>query len=175
VFGVGGLGQSAVQLAKAFGATTVFAVDINEDKLKLAAKYGAKPMNGKQIDPVKEIRKLTDGNGADVAIEMIGLLQTQKQALQCVGPMGRVVLVGLSDKNLMVHTYSEILGNEVELIGSNDHRLQELPKLIEFVSEKMLDVSKVVTRTIPLDENEINRTLDALEKFDAGVRTVIVP
>lgn len=175
VFGVGGLGQSAVQLAKAFGATTVFAVDINEDKLKLAAEHGAQPINGKQSDPVKEIRELTYGNGADVAVEMIGLLQTQKQALQCVGPMGRVVLVGLSDKDLMVHTYSEILGNEVELIGSNDHRLQELPKLIEFASKKILDVSKVVSRTIPLDENEINKTLDALEKFDAGVRTVIVP
>lgn len=175
VFGVGGLGQSAVQLAKAFGATAVFAVDINDDKLKLAAEHGATPINGKQTDPVKEIKRLTNGNGADVAIEMIGLLQTQKQALQCVGPMGRVVLVGLSDKDLMVHTYSEILGNEVELIGSNDHRLQELPKLVEFAAKKILDVSQVVTRTIPLDAGEINKTLDALEKFDAGVRTVIVP
>ncbi|MDT3695663.1 MAG: zinc-binding dehydrogenase [Ignavibacterium sp.] len=174
IFGVGGLGQSAIQLAKAFGASMVFAIDIDEKKLKLAAQYGAVPINGKTTNPVEEIKNLNANKGVDVAIEMIGLIQTQKQALQSVGPMGRVVLVGLSNKNLSVNTYSEILGNEVELIGSNDHLLQELPKLIDFAAKKMLDTSQIVSRTIPLDEDAINDTLDALEKFDAGVRTVIV-
>lgn len=175
IFGVGGLGQSAVQLARAFGATAVYAVDINDDKLNLAAQYGAFAINGRETDVVEEIRKFTGGKGVDVSIEMIGLPQTQKQALQCVGPMGRVVLVGLSDKDLAVHTYSEILGNEVELIGSNDHRLQELPTLIKFAALKKLDISHIVTKVIPLDAQAINETLDALEKFGAGVRTVIVP
>lgn len=175
VFGVGGLGQSAVQLAKAFGAVSVFAVDINEEKLNLAKQYGAISLNPKSVDVVREIKKQTEGRGVDVAVEMIGLVETQKQALQCAGPLGRVVLVGLSSKDLAVHTYSEILGNEVELIGSNDHLLQELPRLVEFASRKMLDTSQVVSRTIPLDAKAINDTLDALERFDAGVRTVIVP
>lgn len=175
IFGVGGLGQSAVQLAKAFGATDVFAVDINNEKLKLASQYGAIAINAKEKDAVSEIKNISGGRGVDVAIEMIGLPQTQKQALQCAGPMGRVVLVGLSDKLLQVNTYSEILGNEVELIGSNDHRLQELPLLIEFAAKKMLDTSQIVTQTIALDADAVNATLDALENFDSGVRTVIVP
>ncbi len=175
IFGVGGLGQSAVQLAKAFGATDVFAVDINNEKLKLASLYGAIAINAKEKDAVSEIKNISGGRGVDVAIEMIGLPQTQKQALQCAGPMGRVVLVGLSDKLLQVNTYSEILGNEVELIGSNDHRLQELPLLIEFAAKKMLDTSQIVTQTIALDADAVNATLDALENFDSGVRTVIVP
>ena len=175
IFGVGGLGQSAVQLAHAFGATEVFAVDINDEKLHLAASYGAIPINGKKTDAVVEIKKSTGGNGVDVAIEMIGLPQTQKQALQCVGVLGRVVLVGLSDKMLEINTYTELLGNEVELIGSNDHRLQELPSLIEFAKKKMLDTSRIVTRTIPLDAEAINATLGALENFSSDVRTVIVP
>lgn len=175
IFGVGGLGQSTVQLAKSFGATDVFAVDINEEKLNQAAGYGAVPVNGKTSDAVGEIRKATGNRGVDVAIEMIGLPHTQKQALQSAGPMGRVVLVGLSDKELPVDVYHEILENEVEMIGSNDHRLQELPKLIEFAEKKMLDTSKVVSRTIPLDAGAINATLDSLEKFGAGIRTVIVP
>jgi len=175
IFGVGGLGQSAVQLAKTFGALDVFAVDINPDKLALAAQYGAIPINSKTVDPVTEIKKLTNNQGVDVAIEMIGLIQTQKQALQSAGPMGRVVLVGLSANQLSINSYSEILGNEVELIGSNDHRLQELPALIGFAQRKMLDTSHIVTQAIPLDAKIINNTLDALEKFDSGVRTVIVP
>ncbi len=175
VFGVGGLGLSAVQLAFALGAKKVIAVDINEEKLRLAAEYGAIQVNPQKTDPVAEIRKHTENVGVDLAVEMIGLPLTQKQALQSAGPLGRVVLVGLSDKPLSVDTYHEVLGKEVELIGSNDHHLNELPQLIHFAAEKILDVSKVVSRTISLDANAINDALDALERFDSGVRTVIVP
>ena len=175
VFGVGGLGLSAIQLAKAFGALDVFAVDINEDKLKLAAQYGAIPINARLVDPVAEIRRLTHGQGVDVALELIGLAQTMRQTVQCLGVMGRAVIAGIADKPLEIDTYRELLGNEVEIIGSNDHLLQELPRLVELARRRVLDTSRVVTRTIPLDADAINQTLDALERFDGGVRTVIVP
>ncbi|MCZ2127368.1 MAG: zinc-binding dehydrogenase [Anaerolineales bacterium] len=175
IFGVGGLGQSAVQLAKALGALDVFAVDRNEEKLALAESYGAIPINATNLDPVAEIKRLTKNKGVDVAIEMIGLPQTMKQALQSAGALGRVVIVGLSDKTLDVHTYTELLSNEVELIGSNDHHLQELPLLVEFARRKILDVSKVVSKTIPLDADAINATLDELDRGSANIRTVIVP
>ena len=175
VFGAGGLGQSAIQLAKAFGAIEVYAVDINEDKLNLAAQYDAIPINASKVNPVDEIKRLTNNKGVDVAIEMIGLPQTMKQAIQCAGVMARVVIVGLSNKPLEIQTYTELLGNEVELIGSNDHLLQELPMLIDLARRNVLDTSKVVTRTVPLDADAINATLDALEKFSGDVRTVIVP
>lgn len=175
IFGVGGLGQSAVQLAKAFGALEVYAVDINEDKLKLAKEYGAIPVNAKKVDAVTEIKKLTNNKGVDVAIEMIGLKQTMKQAIQSVGALGRVVIVGLSSQPIEINTYTEILGNEVELIGSNDHHLQELPLLVEMARRKILDTSKIVSKTVPLDAEEINEVLDNLEKFGSDVRTVIVP
>ncbi|MBC7875601.1 MAG: zinc-binding dehydrogenase [Anaerolineales bacterium] len=175
IFGAGGLGQSAIQLARAFGAIEVYAVDINEEKLNLAKQYGAIPINGKQVDAVEEIKKLTKGKGVDVAIEMIGLEQTMKQAIRVAGVMGRVVIVGLSSKPIQIDTYNEILGNEVELIGSNDHHLQELPLLVEMARKKILDTSRIVTKTIPLDAEEINQVLDDLEKFSSDVRTVIVP
>lgn len=175
IFGAGGLGQSAIQLAKAFGAVEVYAVDINEDKLKLAQQYNAIPINAKQVDPVAEIKRLTNNKGVDVAIEMIGLPQTMKQALQVAGVMARVVIVGLSNKSLEIQTYTELLGNEVELIGSNDHHLQELPLLVDLACRKILDISQVVTKTIPLDADAINAALDNLEKFGGDVRTVIVP
>ncbi len=175
IFGVGGLGQSAVQLAKAFGAIEVYAVDINEDKLDLAKQYGAIPVNGKKVDAVAEIKKLTHDKGVDVAIEMIGLQQTMKQAIQVAGVMARVVIVGLSNKPLEIDTYNELLGNEVELIGSNDHHLQELPLLVEMARKKVLDTSRIVTKTVPLDANVVNHVLDELEKFSGDVRTVIVP
>lgn len=175
IFGAGGLGQSAVQLAKAFGALEVYAVDINEEKLNLAKEYGAIPVNGKSLNAVEEIKRLTNGKGVDVAIEMIGLQQTMKQAIQVAGVMARVVIVGLSNKPIEIDTYNELLGNEVELIGSNDHHLQELPLLVEMARKKVLDTSRIVTKTVPLDVEEVNQVLDDLEKFGSDVRTVIVP
>lgn len=175
IFGVGGLGQSAVQLAKAFGAIEVYAVDINEDKLHLAKQYGAIPINSKMVDAVTEIKKLTKNKGVDVAIEMIGLQQTMKQAVHVVGVMGRVVIVGLSKTPIEIDTYNELIGNEVELIGSNDHHLQELPLLMELARKKVLDTSHIVTKTVPLDADVVNQVLDGLEKFSSDVRTVIVP
>jgi 2-desacetyl-2-hydroxyethyl bacteriochlorophyllide A dehydrogenase len=175
IFGVGGLGQSAVQLAKAFGALEVFAVDINEEKLKLAAQYGAVPVNGMKTNAVDQIKKMNKGRGVDVAVEMIGLQKTMKQALLSLGVMGRLVIVGLSKEPLEINTYSEVLGNENEIIGSNDHHLQELPLLVEMARRKVLDTSRIVSKTVPLEAKAINEVLDELEKFTSDVRTVIVP
>ncbi len=175
IFGVGGLGMSAIQLAKAFGALDVFAVDIRESKLELAARYGAIPVNARHVAPVDEIRRLTQGRGVDVALELVGLPETMRQAVQSLGVMGRAVIVGLSDKLLEIDTYRELLGNEAVIIGSNDHLLQELPLLVELARRKVLDTSRVVTRTVPLDADAINQALDELEHFGSHVRTVIVP
>ena len=175
VFGIGGLGLSALQLAKSFGAVEVFAVDTRDTKLEMAVRYGAVPISSTRVDPVEEIRRLTAGRGVDVALEVIGRASTMRQALLCLGPMGRAVIVGIGTEKLCIDTYRELLGNEVELIGSNDHLLQELPMLLEMARKGILDTSRVVTRTIPLDSIAINRALDALERYDGGIRTVIVP
>jgi len=175
VFGVGGLGMSAIQLARAFGALEVYAVDIHPRKLELAAEFGAIPINAKELDPVAEIRRLTNGRGVDVSLELIGLPLTMRQAVQSLGVMGRAVIAGISDLPLEIDTYRELLGNEAEIIGSNDHLLQELPLLVDMARRGVLDTSKIVTRVVPLDAEAINQTLDALEGFSGDVRTVIVP
>lgn len=175
IFGAGGLGMSAIQLGFAFGAGKVYAVDIQPDKLKLAAQYGAIPINARDGEPSAQIREKTGGRGADVALELVGLEETMKQALKSVAIHGRVVIVGISDQPLAVHTYHDLIGPEAEIIGSNDHLLQELPQLIDLACRGVLDLSLVVSRTIPLEAEAINQTLEALERYSSDVRTVIVP
>ncbi len=63
IFGIGGLGMSAVQLAYAMGAMRVYGVDLNPDKLALAEEYGAIPINAGQVDAVKEIKRLNSRHG----------------------------------------------------------------------------------------------------------------
>ena len=173
VFGIGGLGASAVQLARALGALDVYAVDINPKKLRLAERYGAIPVDARQSDPVEAIRRLTRGKGVDVSLELIGLPQTMRQALQVASVMGRAVMVGITRRPLEVDTYTELIGPEAEVIGSNDHLLSELPLLIELARRGQLDLSEIVTQAIPLEANAINRTLDNLERYGDEVRTVI--
>lgn len=178
IFGIGGLGLSAVQLALALGALEVYAVDVNPVKLGLASRYGARPIHVQKggPDPVDQIRQLTSGYGVDVAIEMIGLPATMRQALRSLAVFGRAVIVGISDQPLQIDTYRELLGPETELIGSNDHLLSELPLLLELARRGDLDLSDAVSRTIPLDADLINQTLDELEEFGSeAIRTVIVP
>lgn len=175
VYGVGGLGFSALQLGRALGARDVYAVDIQPAKLRLAEKYGAIPVDASAGDPVEQIRRLSGGRGVDVALEVIGLPLTMRQALRSLAVFGRAVMVGISDQLLSVDTYRDLLGPETELIGSNDHLLQELPLLIEYARRGVLDLSEVVSRTIPLEAGAVNAALDALELFSEDVRTVIVP
>jgi len=175
VFGAGGLGMSAIQIARAFGALEVYAVDINEEKLELAERYGAIPVNAAKIDPVAELKRLTKGRGVDVALEVVGLPQTMRQAMLALGVLGRAALVGLTTGPFEVYPYTELLGKEAELIGSSDHLFSELPALIELVRRGILDLSDVITRTVPLDADAINTVLDELETFGISVRTVIMP
>ncbi|MGQ9839877.1 MAG: alcohol dehydrogenase catalytic domain-containing protein [Anaerolineae bacterium] len=175
VFGAGGLGMSAIQLAHGLGALTVYAVDINPDKLALAEQFGAVPVNASAADPVAEIRRLSGGRGVDVALELIGLPLTMRQAVQALGIQGRAVLAGITRTPFEVESYTEVIGKEAEIIGCSDHLLQEFPLLIEFARRRVLDLSHVVTRTVPLEAEPINATLDALQRFAGKVRTVIVP
>ena len=175
VFGVGGLGMSAVQLAQALGALDVYAVDIVPDKLEMAEGFGAIPVNGAETDPVAEVKRLTDGRGVDVALELIGLPLTVRQCIESLAVFGRAVMVGLGDKSTEVEPYRELICREAEIIGSADHLAHELPTLIELARRGTLDLSDVVTDTVPLDADAINETMDRLDRFGGDVRVTIAP
>ncbi|MDQ6861206.1 MAG: zinc-binding dehydrogenase, partial [Verrucomicrobiota bacterium] len=109
IFGLGGLGISAVQLAKALGAAAVYVVDINRHKLELATRFGAIPVDPVSGDPVAQLRDLTEGNGVDVALELVGLPVTMRQAVQSLAVLGRAALVGLTQQPFEVTPYTELI------------------------------------------------------------------
>jgi propanol-preferring alcohol dehydrogenase len=174
VFGAGGLGLSAIQLARVFGAREVFAVDIKPGKLEMARGFGAVPVNAATCEPVAEIQRLTEGRGVDVALELIGLPATMRQAVQSLAIKGRAALAGLMDKTFEIAPYMEVLNKEAEIIGVSDHLAQELPGLIEWMRQGKLDLSRVITRTVPLHAAAINAVLDELESFGQEGRVVVV-
>jgi propanol-preferring alcohol dehydrogenase len=173
VFGVGGLGVSAIQLARLRGAREVLAVDVHPRKLALAKSLGATPVDAKAADPVAEIRRLTAGRGVNAALELIGLPETMRQCVESLAVQGRAALAGLTDRPLNVSPYRNLLGREAEVIGVSDHLDAELRELIGLAARGELDLSPVVTRTVPLEAAAINSALDELERFGAEVRSVI--
>ncbi len=172
---MGGLGISAVQLARALGAKAVYAVDIQRGKLELAAKFGAIPINASQVGPVEELKRLTNGRGVDVALELIGLPLTMQQAVRSLAIKGRAALAGITEKSFEVAPYGELLGKEAEIIGVSDHTARELDQLLQLVVDGKLDLSQAVTRMVPLDAKAINQVLDELENFGSSVRVVVEP
>lgn len=173
VFGAGGLGLSAIQLAKVFGASTVYAVDIKPEKLARARQYDAIPIDAAGCEPAGEIRRLTGGRGVDVAVEVIGLPATMRAAVNCLAIQGRAVLAGITEKSFEISPYDEVLNKEAEIIGVSDHLAQEIPQLLEWARRGALDLSGVVTRTLPLEARAVNDALDQLERFDVDGRLVI--
>ena len=173
IFGFGGLGFSALQLARAFGCEDVHVVEINPAKLASAASMGAITIDARSADPVEQIKEATAGRGVDVALELIGSAKTMQQAVLCLRPLGRAALVGLTAESMSIRPYTELINKEAEIIGVSDHLATELPELIEFVRNGKIRFSPETLRVVDLDAAQINAALDALQDSIDHVRTVI--
>jgi len=175
IFGFGGLGFSALQLARAFDCGDVYVVEINPAKLASAASMGAIAIDARSADPVEQIKEATSGRGVDVALELIGSAKTMRQAVLCLAAFGRAALVGLTAESMSIHPYTEVINKEVEIIGVSDHLATELPTLIEFVRSGRLRFPSGMLHSVDLDAGQINRVLDGLETSTERIRTVILP
>src|SRR5947207_2942340 len=175
IFGFGGLGFSALQLARALDCGGVYVVEINRVKLTLAAKLGAVAIDANAADPVEQIKEATGGKGVDVSVELIGSAKTMRQAVQCLDSLGRAALVGLTAESMSILPYLEIINKEAEIIGVSDHLASELPALIEFARSGKLHFPPDTLHVVDLDAGQINAALDALQHSIDHVRTVIIP
>ncbi len=174
IYGVGGLGVHAVQLAGAiFGAGKIIAVDVIDQKLSLAKKLGAKVIVNASRDDIPEtISNETDGQGAEVVVDFVGRRETIEKSIACAGKGGRIVLVGISSEDLQISPYSTVIGKEMELVGVNDHLKSELADLIELVNSGRVDLSGSVTHKVKLEE--ANKGLQMLhDNIGQPVRVVI--
>jgi alcohol dehydrogenase, propanol-preferring len=114
VFGVGGLGHLAVQVARAFGAE-VIALDVSEDKLALARELGATTaLNVTDPEALKAIRKL---GGAHVAVVTSAAKAAYDMAFKCLRPAGTLAVVGLPPEALSFQALG-IVGNEIRIVGA---------------------------------------------------------
>ncbi len=171
VFGCGGVGINAVQLATASGGC-VIAVDMNEKKLEWAREYGAvHTINASKVERVsKEVKKLT-GGGADIAMEVIGNPRTIEEAFECVRMGGRLCVVGYTHEKISI-VAGKIMFKEIEVVGSLGCRPLDYKPLIRMVESGVIDVKRQVTHRFALDELE---QAFAVMKEGVSLRSIVVP
>jgi len=173
IFGFGGLGFSALQLARAFDCDQIYVVEINPAKLASIEMLGAVAIDANKGNPVEQITDATNGKGVDVSLELIGSAKTMRQAVQCLGKLGRAALVGLTAESMPIFPYTDLINKEGEIIGVSDHLAAELPTLIEFARSGKLHFPRDTLRFVDLDAEQINASLDAFQNSIDHVRTVI--
>lgn len=173
VLGFGGLGVSAVQLARALGASQVFAVDVVPEKLELAASFGATPLDVRENPAHRAILGATDGKGVDVAIEFTGNQNVALSGLKSLSPGGRLMIVAINLRQFEFNPFTDLLVRERRIIGCSDHTRAELVELMELARTGQIDLSRAITRTVPLEADAVNGVLDELEKGSGHLRTVI--
>ncbi len=176
VFGCGGVGDAAIEGSRLAGASTIVAVDIDDRKLEQAKRFGAThTVNSTTEDPVEAIRAVTDGNGADVVIEAIGLPQTYEQAFFARDLAGTVVLVGVPRPDMTIELpFLDVFGRGGALKSSwygDCLPERDFPMLIDLHLQGRLDLEGFVSETIALEDVE-----EAFHKMERGevLRSVVV-
>jgi len=171
IFGVGGIGLSAVQGAVIAGASVIIAVDISAANLERAASFGAThKVNARSQDAVAAIKEITGGKGADAAIEAVGRKQTMEQAYECIKTAGGIaVLVGNLpfEEKISIDPFHLILGKRiVGSWGGGTVPDKDFPKYVELYLSKKLNLDSMITHRIKLDE--VDKAFDWMEKGEAG-------
>jgi S-(hydroxymethyl)mycothiol dehydrogenase len=176
VFGCGGVGNAAIAGARLAGARTIIGIDIDDKKLAWATEFGAThTVNSTREDPVARVRELTEGNGADVCIEAIGLPQTYEQAFFARDLAGTVVLVGVPNPTMKIELpLIEVFGRGGSLKSSwygDCLPTRDFPMLIDLHLQGRLDLDRFVSEKIALDQVE-----EAFHRMERGevLRSVVV-
>jgi Zn-dependent alcohol dehydrogenase len=175
VIGAGGVGLNSVQGAAIAGARTIVAVDIVESKLEAAMQFGAThAIDGRADDAHRQVRKLTDGRGADYVFVTVGAKAAFDQAFKFLAFTGALVVVGMPPSDVTATYQPEafafksqrILGSKM---GSSRIRT-DIPWLVSLYQQGRLKLDELVTGRYPLDQ--INEAI-ASTKSGEALRNVI--
>lgn len=150
VHGTGGIGLSALLLAKMLGARVVV-VDIVEEKLTHALKLGADAaVNASQVNAAEAIRDITDG-GAQVSIEALGIEATTNASVECLATLGRHVHVGMpAGDGRMEINLRAIYAKQLAFYGTRGMPAWKYPSLLEMIERGAVDLSPMLDREVGL-------------------------
>jgi alcohol dehydrogenase len=165
IVGAGPIGLAATLGAKLHSPSHVVAIDLAAGRLDAAKQFGADiVVNSRGDDPVERVMELTDGLGADVAIEAVGVPETFELCTRLVRPGGHVANVGVHGKPATLHLEDLWIKNVTITTGLVD--TYSTPTLLRLVAARQIDASRFVTHRFGMDE-----FLDAYDVFGRAGET----
>ena len=151
IIGTGVIGLLLTQVARIRGAGKVIAVDSNTQRLRLASDFGAdRLINSRMENIVDAIMSETNGRGADIVIEAVGLAVTYQNAVNSVRKRGAVMALGFRNDEIPI-PIQPLLFKEISLIG-NTGFVFEIQSFIDFVSEGKINVKPIITHEFALED-----------------------
>ena len=169
IFGSGPVGTFAQRGALLRGAACVVAVDLDEGRLAKAAARGCRPLNPTNEDVVEVAKQLTQGRGADCAIEAVGKAELVQKAIEVVRPGGRVSVVGVIIANdVTVPFLQAVMGKNLTLRSGIVNPQHYYPELVQLIRQGRLEPQEIITHRLPLTE-----AVRGYEIFDAHEEDVL--
>ena len=169
IIGVGGVGQSVIQVSKKAGAKTV-AVGRQQSRLDVATRLGADyVVNSREHNVSEFVRNLTSGVGVDIVIDNVGTKNSVAQGISAVRPGGRIVMVGETDDTLPISTF-QLCTKEYEIMGSRSGGRQDTVEAINLVKERI--VTPFISDRFPLAD--INQAFDLVRSGNVLGRAVVL-
>lgn len=151
VVGTGPVGLAAIMAARLFSPSHVIAIDHTDMRLDAAKQFGADiTVNNAVTDPVAVVRSLTDGLGADVAIEAVGQPETFELAVNLARPGARIANIGVHGKPAALHLEDQWIRDITVTTGLVD--TYSTPTLLRLVASGQLDPSKLITHRFGFDD-----------------------
>ena len=152
VFGAGPVGLCAVAAARLFGPSKIVSVDIVDYRLQAAKRLGADVvLNASQTNAVDEIKKMTNGKGADVAIEAVGSVETFDACYQSVKPAGRISIVGVFPFEKVGISLRDMLRRNLQ-IRAGRANLIHMGQLLSLIEGGKLDLTPLITHRMALQD-----------------------
>ncbi len=157
VVGCGGIGLNVIQGCRLAGAATIIAIDVVDEKLEMAKRFGAThTLNSESHeDVVAAVQELTDGKGVEFAFEAIGVPACVTQAFAMTRAGGTCVVVGMHPMGSMIEVSGPDFLQEKKLVGCmyGSTRFREhMPKLVDLFLQDRIDLSSLVSQRLPLEE-----------------------
>ncbi|KAJ6805516.1 putative alcohol dehydrogenase [Iris pallida] len=178
VIGVGGVGSSCLQIARAFGASEIIAVDVQDEKLNNARTLGAThTINALKEDVPDKIKahfgEITGGRGVDVAVEALGRPSTFMQCTKSIRDGGKAVMIGLASSGSMGEIdINHLVRRQIKIIGSYGGRArQDLPQVVKLAERGIFNLRNTVSRKCKFEE--ANSAYDDLNQGKIVGRAIV--
>jgi S-(hydroxymethyl)glutathione dehydrogenase/alcohol dehydrogenase len=176
VFGLGGIGLNVIQGARLVGATRIIGVDLNNDRIEMAKRFGMTDfVNPNEVDNVVDHLVQMTGGGVDYSFECIGNVNVMRQALECCHKgWGQSCIIGVAGAGQEIATrpFQLVTGRSWRGTAFGGARGRtDVPKIVDWYMEGKINIDDLITHQMPL--SDINKAFDLMHSGES-IRSVVV-